>query len=87
MQRFLISSLNLLNKNGKLWQELVEDGKIGSNTLKALNSCLAYRGDSYLFKVMNLLQGNHYINYMSKSPVQEKYAYGWLKRVDFIKHN
>ncbi|GAJ23902.1 unnamed protein product, partial [marine sediment metagenome] len=36
---------------------------------------------SYLLKVMNILQGMHYIEYMRKSPTQEKYARGWLKRV------
>lgn len=83
--KFLQQALNLLNKNGKLYADLVEDGKVGSNTLKALNACLAYRGDEYLYKILNILQGMHYINYMTKSPTQEKYAYGWLNRVDFIK--
>jgi lysozyme family protein len=64
----------------------VEDGKVGPNTLGALGACLAYRGNEYLYKIMNLLQGNHYIDYMTRSPTQEKYAYGWLNRVDFIKN-
>jgi len=34
-----------------------------------------------LLKVMNIFQGMHYIEYMRKDPVQEKYARGWLKRV------
>ena len=83
--RFLQQALNVLNKNEKIYKDIVEDGKVGSNTLKALNACLAYRGDEYLYKILNILQGNHYISYMTKSPVQEKYAYGWLSRVDFIK--
>lgn len=84
--KFLQKALNLLNKNQKIYADIVEDGAIGPNTLRALNACLDYRGDSYLFKILNLLQGNHYLEYMTKSPTQEKYAYGWLKRVDFIKH-
>lgn len=83
--KFLQMALNLLNKNGKLYSDIVEDGQVGRNTLKALNACLAYRGDEYLYKILNILQGMHYINYMTKSPTQEKYAYGWLTRVDFIK--
>lgn len=83
--RFLQKALNLLNKNGRQWSDIVEDGKVGRNTLKALDACIAYRGDEYLYKILNILQGNHYINYMTKSPTQEKFAYGWLKRVDFIK--
>jgi hypothetical protein len=34
---------------------------------------------------MNILQGNHYLEFMSKSPIQEKFAYGWLDRVEFLK--
>jgi len=84
--KFLQKALNYLNKNGKLYADITEDGQVGKNTLKALSSCMSYRGDSYIYKILNLLQGNHYLDYMSKSPTQEKYAYGWLKRVDFIKH-
>lgn len=84
--KFLQKSINLLNKNGSLYNDIVEDGVVGPNTLRALQACISYRGESYLYKIMNLLQGNHYIEYMTKSSTQEKYAYGWLKRVDFIKH-
>lgn len=84
--KFLQLALNLLNKNGKLWKDIVVDGKVGKNTLRALKSCMAYRGDAFLYKVINILQGNHYLEYMQKSPIQEKFAYGWLNRVDFIKN-
>jgi lysozyme family protein len=84
--KFLQAALNLLNKNGQIYDDIVEDGKIGPNTLRALGACLAYRGNEYLYKIMNILQGNHYIEYMTKSPTQEKFAYGWLKRVEFIKN-
>lgn len=84
--RFLQEALNLLNKNGQIYADIVEDGKVGNNTLNALMACLTYRGNSYLYKIMNILQGEHYISYMTQSPTQEKYAYGWLDRVDFIKH-
>lgn len=84
--KFLQQSLNYLNKNGSLYADITEDGKIGKNTLAALDACMSYQGDSYIYKILNLLQGNHYLDYMSDSPTQEKYAYGWLKRVDFIKH-
>lgn len=85
--KFLQKALNYLNKNGRLYKDIVEDGNIGRNTLKALNSCMDYRGDSYIYKVLNILQGNHYLKYMTKSPTQEKYAYGWLSRVDFLKRS
>lgn len=83
--KFLQRAVNLLNNNGERWDDIVEDGDVGGNTLKALNACLAFRGDETLYKILNVLQGMHYINYMTKSPTQEKYAYGWFNRVDFIK--
>lgn len=83
--KFLQKSLNLLNKKGLIYQDVTEDGKMGPNTLNALKKCLNYRGYEYLYKLLNIFQGMHYINYMTKSPTQEKYAYGWLSRVDVIK--
>lgn len=83
--KFLQKALNVLNKNGRLYPDLVEDGSIGRATISALNKCLSYRGDVYVYKILNILQGMHYINLMSKSPTQEKFAYGWLERVDFLK--
>ena len=82
---FLQKALNYLNKNGVLYADLVVDGVIGNNTLKSLNACISYRGESFVYKIMNILQGNHYLEFMSKSPIQEKFAYGWLDRVEFLK--
>ena len=83
--KFLQRALNALNKGGRLYPDLVEDGVIGNTTLRALNACLSYRGDVYVYKVLNILQGMHYLEFMRRSPIQEKFAYGWLDRVDFIK--
>lgn len=79
---FLQESLNLLNRNQKNYSDIVEDGIFGPNTLKTLNVYLDLEGNNsrYLLKLMNTLQGTHYINYMKKHPEQEKYARGWLKR-------
>ena len=79
--RFFQEGLNLLNRNEKNYVDIVEDGLFGGNTLKALNAYLKNDDISVLLKVMNIFQGMHYIEYMRKDPVQEKYARGWLKRV------
>jgi lysozyme family protein len=81
---FLQKSLNYLNRNGKIYADIVEDGAFGKNTFRAYNS-LPKKDRDVLYKMMNVLQGMHYMNYMSKSPIQEKYARGWFNRVDFIK--
>ena len=82
--KFLQKSLNYLNRNGRIYSDIVEDGDFGENTERALRS-LPERDHKLLFKMMNVLQGMHYMNYMSKSPTQEKYARGWFKRVRFEK--
>ena len=79
--RFLQEGLNLLNRNQKSFKDILEDGKSGPGTLGALEAYLAKDPAEYLLKIMNILQGMHYIEYMRKSPTQEKYARGWLKRV------
>lgn len=81
---FFQKSLNYLNRNGKLYSDIVEDGVFGKNTYRAYQS-LPIKDRDTLYKMMNVLQGMHYMNYMSKSPIQEKYARGWFNRVDFIK--
>jgi len=77
----------LLNKLEQIRKSLakVEDGLFGNNTLNTLRVYLAGDKDSYLIKIMNILQGMHYIEYMTKSPTQERFARGWLGRVNITK--
>lgn len=82
---FLQKALNVLNKNGQLYEDLVVDGKIGPKSISALNNILDRNEEALLYKIINVLQGNHYIEFMNKSPVQEKFARGWFNRVNFLK--
>lgn len=84
-QKYLQQGLNYLNKNERLYADIVEDGKIGEQTLNTLRTYLHRDNPSYLLKIMNILQGVHYLNYMKKSPSQEKFARGWLNRVQINK--
>jgi len=80
--KFLQRSLNYLNRNGELFDELEVDGKIGKKTLSALNSLSEKGGDEkVLVKMLNTLQGQHYMDYMDGNSKQKKYARGWFKRV------
>jgi lysozyme family protein len=83
--KFLQLTLNVLNKNGASYPDILEDGKVGPGTLQALNTCIGRVGEEVIYKVLNVLQGNHYIDIMVKNPTQEKYTLGWLSRVTFIK--
>ena len=82
---FLQVGLNLLNRNQVIYQDLVEDGQIGPNTLHALEVLLSLENVSTLLKILNVLQGSHYINFMRKSQKQEKYARGWFARVSLTR--
>lgn len=79
--KFLQRALNYLNRNEKLFPELVDDGILGNKTFSAMIRIAHEKDGEVLLKIMNVLQGMHYLNYMNKSPVQEKYARGWFKRV------
>lgn len=79
--KFLQKSLNYLNRNGSLYSDLTVDGAIGPASLSALDTIFSKGDDVTLLKMLNVLQGQHYMNYMDKDPVQKKYARGWFKRV------
>lgn len=79
--KFLQRALNYLNRNGSLFPDLVDDGIIGSKTFSAMLRIAHAKDGEVLLKIMNVLQGMHYLDYMKKSPTQEKYARGWFKRV------
>jgi lysozyme family protein len=80
--RFLQMGLNILNYDrrtgGKLFEDLDEDGKIGSKTISALNKYLTNDKVSILLKIMNVLQGMHYIEYIRKVSSQKRFARGWF---------
>ena len=83
--RFLQISLNYLNRNGALYNELVVDGAIGPMTLKALNIVLDDGDCDVLMSMLNTLQGMHYMKYMDRNPVQKRFARGWFRRVKFCR--
>jgi len=83
--RFLQECLNYLNRNESLFTDLVVDGKIGRASIAALNEILIAGDEEILLIMLNVCQGRHYMEYMKKSPTQEKYARGWFKRVKLSK--
>lgn len=80
--RFLQRALNLLNRNQQSYPDISEDGIFGPNTMNTLNHYLFMDDDPKpLLTILNILQGNQYIEYMERNPEQERFARGWLKRV------
>jgi len=78
---FLQRGLNALNRNGALYADLAVDGAFGPRSLAALRAYLKKDNAVPLLTVLNVLQGMHYIEIMTQSPAQEKFARGWLRRV------
>jgi len=81
--KILQKALNYLNRNGKLYSDTEVDGKLGTNTLKIVNTFFNKdkRDDhKYLVKVINILQGCRYIEILSKNPSQEEFIRGWIGR-------
>ena len=78
---FLQQSLNALNRNGTLFPDLVVDGRHGPKSASALGRILGSGDGEIVWKILSVLKGNHYLEYMKQSPEQEAYARGWFKRV------
>ncbi len=75
-------ALNLLNNQGKGgWPDLAVDGIYGSATLGALKIFLTKRGkdgEKVMLKVLNIMQGQRYIEICERNPMQEQFFYGWI---------
>ncbi len=78
--KYLQIGLNLLNRNEQNYPDIGVDSLFGPGTLRTLKAYLRNDPPGPLLKIMNTLQGMHYITYMEKNPRQEKYARGWLHR-------
>mgnify|MGYP001133309868 CR=1 FL=1 len=75
-------ALNLLNNQGKAgWPDLAVDGLYGPATLNALKTYLGKRGregEKVLVRVLNIMQGQRYIEICERNPTQEQFFYGWI---------
>jgi len=83
---YLQEALNLLNVNGRIYPDLLLDGKIGPKTVATLRRYLDSRppsrdaAEARLLRVMNCLQGGLYIDRMRKYPEREEFR-GWFDRI------
>lgn len=78
---FLQRALTALNRNGKDYPDLVPDGRIGPQTLAALDSFLTARGragETVLLRPLEALQGERYLRLAERRPANEAFLYGWL---------
>ncbi len=87
---FLQVALNALNRSdrgpqGQYFKDLVEDGDIGPMTLGSLQVYLSRDAPRFLLTLLNVQQGAFYLERMRKIPSQERFARGWLKRVELFR--
>jgi lysozyme family protein len=79
---FLQRALTALNRNGSDYPDLVPDGRIGDQTLAALDAFLAKRGtksgETVLMRALEALQGERYLRLAERRPANEAFLYGWL---------
>lgn len=74
---FLQASINLISKN-----QIAEDGAFGPRTLESLAEILSFGNEDSIAILLNIHQGNHYVNFMLRKPAQKKFAAGWIRRVE-----
>ena len=79
---FLQRALTALNRNGRDYPDLVPDGRVGSQTLAALDAFLELRGktsaEKVLLRSLEALQGERYLRLAERRPANEAFLYGWL---------
>lgn len=84
------NSLNLLNNNQKHYSDILTDGVIGQNTLKAYRAYMLtanfvsrsqHRNINTLLKSMTFFQMKRYVDICERNQGQEVFFYGWLNRV------
>jgi lysozyme family protein len=79
---FLQRALTALNRNGGDYPDLVPDGRIGAQTLSALDAFLKVRGqgsgEAVLLRALEALQGERYLRLAERRPANEAFLYGWL---------
>lgn len=79
--KFLQMALNNMNRNNRLYKDLLTDGWIGSVTLAALDVILKRGEKLQLLKVLNGEQYGRYKEIIISSPEQEMNFVGWMGRV------
>lgn len=91
---FLQRALTALNRNAKDYPDLTPDGRIGPQTLAALDAFLKLRGsppvgvggggqqrisgETVLLRALEALQGERYLRLAERRPANEAFLYGWL---------
>jgi lysozyme family protein len=78
---FLQRGLNVLNRQGRMWPDLVVDSLSGPRTRTALSKYEAMEAPNFLIKILILQRGGYYVERVLEREESEKYIRGWLRRL------
>lgn len=79
--KWLQRTLNLLNREAKLFDDLVVDGVLGPATQAALLYVLKQRGadgEKVILRALNCLQGAYYMEITERRAANEEFFFGWM---------
>lgn len=79
--RFLQRALNALNNRQQHYPDLKIDGALGQRTLNALRQLAGVRGEAgmkVLYKMLNSLQGEFYVDLAERREKDERFIFGWF---------
>lgn len=81
--RWLQRVLNALNRQEKDYDDISVDGWPGPETLGALEEFIGKRGaegDGVITKLIDSMQGHHYLTLAESRPKDESFLYGWARQ-------
>ena len=79
--KWLQKALNALNRQGKDYPDLVDDGIVGDKTIYALQAYLDFRGKNGLIVILrclNALQTARYFEVADNNERLEDFFFGWI---------
>lgn len=79
--RILQRALNVFNRRGYFYDDIVVDGSIGPATLGALEGYMKHRDSDVLCFALHALRGEFYISLSERREKDEEFTYGWFKRL------
>ena len=75
--QWLQEAFNLSNQDQQLGPDLKVDGQLGKKTAAAINH-FPHSRKKVLLGVLNLLQGERYLNICRNDKTQERFLHGWV---------
>lgn len=73
--------LNVMNKQAQLYKDLRLDGDMGEKTRTAIEKFLEHGSVELFLRLLDIVQGSHYINLAENQETQEAFMWGWLRRL------